>query len=168
MNFFIVVNRLMSSKFAYVVWRCAIVLTCPTSVSKMLKCYTSWFPSWKFDSGPGNVSKKFWDWLPWLFFNIAKDLKLFYVNQLQPKQAYTWRPSSWHIRHFKYGILIPRSKFFRHFFSSLLMITWAVITSLSKIHLTSHSNGIHHLQKHATDLRKLTMTHFTTHWKKTA
>ena len=29
------------------------------------------------------------------------------------------------------------------------MITWAV--SPSKFHLTSHSNGIHHLQNHATD-----------------
>ena len=39
------------------------------------------------------------------------------------------------------------------------MITCAVITSPSKFHLTSHSNGIHHLQNHAYELTKLTMTY---------
>ena len=33
------------------------------------------------------------------------------------------------------------------------MITWTVITSRTKFHLTSHSNEIHHLQNHATDLK---------------
>ena len=31
------------------------------------------------------------------------------------------------------------------------MITWAVITSPFKFHLTSHSNGTHHLPNHVTD-----------------
>ena len=34
----------------------------------------------------------------------------------QPKQAYTWRPSPWHTRHFRYGTFILWSKFSRHFF----------------------------------------------------
>ena len=33
-----------------------------------------------------------------------------------------------------------------------------MITSPSKFHMTSYSNGIHHLQNHATDLTNLTMT----------
>ena len=76
--------------------------------------------------------------------NITKDLKLFYVNQLSPNR---------HTRLHEFPV--PET-----FVSALLMITWAVITSPSKFHLTSHSNGIHHF---ATDLTKLTMTYFTTH-----
>ena len=43
--------------------------------------------------------------------NIAKDLKLFYVNQLEPN-----RHTREDIRHFRYGFYNPRSKFPRHFF----------------------------------------------------
>ena len=32
------------------------------------------------------------------------------------KQAYAWRPCTWHIRRFRYGFHNPRSKFPRHFF----------------------------------------------------
>ena len=47
--------------------------------------------------------------------NIAKDLKLFYVNQLDPNRHMRDDPFSWHIRHFRYDFLIPRSKFPRYF-----------------------------------------------------
>ena len=94
--------------------------------------------------------------------NIAKDLKLFYVNQLCPNRHTREDPF--------YGtsdildmalyplVLVPET-----YLSALLTIIWAVITSPSKFHLTSHSNVIHHLQNHATDLTKLMMTYYTTH-----
>ena len=49
-----------------------------------------------------------------MLLNIAKDLKLFYVNQLEPNRH--TREDPWHIRYFRYGFYNPRSKFPRHFF----------------------------------------------------
>ena len=94
--------------------------------------------------------------------NIAKDLKLFYVNHLRPNRHMREDPvhgtsDILDMAFFGPG-LVPET-----FLSALLVITWAVMTSPSKFHLTSHSNGIHHLQNQATDLTKLTMTYFTTH-----
>ena len=48
--------------------------------------------------------------------NIANDLKLFYVNQLEPNRH--TRDDPFRGRHFRYGFLIPRSKFPRHFIQS--------------------------------------------------
>ena len=94
--------------------------------------------------------------------NIAKDLKLFYVNQLGPNRHTREDPvhgtSDILNMAFYAQVYIPKT-----FPSALLMIIWAVIISPSKFHSTIHSNGIHHLQNHTTDLAKLTITYFTTH-----
>ena len=70
---------------------------------------------------------------------IAKDLKLFYVNQLCPNRHTREDPfhgtSDILDMAFISLVLVPET-----FLSALLMITWAVITSPSKFHLTSHSN----------------------------
>ena len=79
--------------------------------------------------------------------NTANDLEMFYLNQFSPNKHTREDPGD--------GI-----SDILEFRSALLMITWEVITSLSKLHLTSHSNEIHHLQNHATDLTKPTMTYF--------
>ena len=76
--------------------------------------------------------------------NIAKDLKLFYVNQLCPDRHTHEDPV-----HGTSDILD------RTFLSALLIITWAVITSPSKFRW--------YLQNHVTDLTKPTMTYLTTH-----
>ena len=93
--------------------------------------------------------------------DIAKDLKLFYVNQLSPNRHTREDPVHGTSDILDIAFLSP-SLSSRDIFSALLMITWAVITSPSKFHLKSHSNEIHHLQNHATDLTKPTMTYFTT------
>ena len=94
--------------------------------------------------------------------NIAKDLKLFYVYQLCPNRHAREDPFHGTSDILDMAFISPgRSS--RDLFSALLTITWAVITSPSKFHLTSHSNVIHHLQNHATDLTKLMMTYYTTH-----
>ena len=96
--------------------------------------------------------------------DIAKYLKLFYVSQLCPNRHTCEDPfhGTSDILDMAFIsdplVLVPDT-----FLSALLTITWAVITSTSKFHLTSHSNVIHHLQNHATDLTKLMMTYYTTH-----
>ena len=94
--------------------------------------------------------------------NIAKDLKLFYVNQLCPNKH--TREDPFHgtsdILDMAFISLVLVSE---TFLSALLTITWAVITSPFEFHLTSHSDVIHHLQNHATNLTKLTVTNYTTH-----
>ena len=94
--------------------------------------------------------------------NIAKDLKLFYVNQLSPNR-HTREDTVRGTSDILNMVFLSQVYVAETFRSALLMITWAVITSPSKFHLTSHSNEIHHLQNHATDLTKPTMTHFITH-----
>ena len=95
-----------------------------------------------------------------MLVNIAKDLKLFYVNQLDPKRHTCDDPV-----HGTSDILdmtsCPQVQVPKTFLSALLMITWAVITSPSKFHLTSHSNRTHHLTNHVTDLTKQTMTYYS-------
>ena len=94
--------------------------------------------------------------------NIAKDLKLFYVNRLCPNRHMHEDPFHGTSDILDMAFISPGFSS-RYFFSALLTITWAVITSSYKFHLTSHSNVIHHLQNHATDLTKQMMTYYTTH-----
>ena len=83
--------------------------------------------------------------------NIAKDLKLFYVNQLCPN------------RHTREDPFDGTSDILEAaFISPGLSSRDLSFTSPYKLHLTSHSNVIHHLQNHATDLTKLTMTYYST------
>ena len=93
--------------------------------------------------------------------NIAKDLKLFYVNQLSPNRHTREDPVHATSDILDMAFLSPCISS-RNILSALLMITWAVLTSPSTFHLTSHSNGIHHFQNHVTDLTKPTMTYYTT------
>ena len=91
--------------------------------------------------------------------NVAKDLKLFYVNQLGPSRHTREEPV-----HGKSDIL--DMAFITPDLSSraaLLTIPWAVITSLFKFHLTNHANGTHHLPNPITDLTKQIMTYYTIH-----
>ena len=83
-----------------------------------------------------------------MLVDIAKDLKLFYVNVLSPN------------RHTREDSVHCTSEILE---MASLMVTWTVITSLSKFLWKNHSNEIHHLQNQATDLTKSTMTYFTTH-----
>ena len=98
--------------------------------------------------------------------NIAKDLKLFYVNQLGPNRHTRDDPVHGTSDILDMAFITPGViKFPRLFLSALLMTTWSVITSRFKFHFTSHLNGIHHLLNHVTDLTKQIMTYNTTHWK---
>ena len=76
--------------------------------------------------------------------NIAKDLKLFYVNQLEPNRHTREDPVHGTSDILDMAFITPGLSSRDISFSALLMITWAVITSLFKFHLTSHSNGTHH------------------------
>ena len=96
--------------------------------------------------------------------NIAKDLKLFYVNQLEPNKH--TRDDPFHgtsdildMAFLSVGLSsrdISFSTADDHMGSDL---------SPFKFHLTSHSNETYHLLNHVTDLTKQTMTYYTTHWK---
>ena len=92
--------------------------------------------------------------------NIAKDLELLYVNQLGPN------------RHTREDPTHGRSDILDMAFLSKSLSSRDTSVSVADDHmgsdhfpvqisLTSHSNGIHHLQNHAADLTKLTMTYFT-------
>ena len=85
--------------------------------------------------------------------NIAKDLKLFYVNQLGPNRHTRDDPVHGTSDILDMAFISPGLSS-GTFLSALLMIIWAVITSPFKFHLTSHSNGTHHLPNHVTDLTK--------------
>ena len=94
--------------------------------------------------------------------NIVKDLKLFYVNQLSPNRHSSKDPVHGTSHILDMAFLSPGLS------SQDISISVADYHMgsdhfPSKSHLTSHSNGIHHLQNHAADLTKLTMTYFTTH-----
>ena len=97
-----------------------------------------------------------------MLFNIAKDFKLFHVNQLSRNRHTREDPV-----HGTFDILnmafLCTGLNSRDISFSIADDHMAVITSPCKFHLTSHSNGICHLHSHATDLTKPTMTYFTTH-----
>ena len=94
--------------------------------------------------------------------NIAKDLKLFYVNQLGPN------------RHTRDDLVHGTSDILDMAFITLDLSSRDISFSVAddhmdsdhsqfKFHLTSHSNGTHHLLNHVTDLTKQMMTCYTTH-----
>ena len=94
--------------------------------------------------------------------NIARDLKLFYVNQLGPK------------RHTRGDLVHETSDILDMAFISPGLSSRDISFSVAddhmgsdhfpiQIHLTSHSNRIHPLPNHVTDLTKQMMTHYTTH-----
>ena len=86
---------------------------------------------------------------------IAKDLKLFYVNQLRPNRHTSEDPV-----HGTPDILDMSS---RDISFSIADDHMGNDHFPIQFQLTSHSNEIHHLQNHATDLTKPTMTYSTTH-----
>ena len=94
--------------------------------------------------------------------NIAKDLKLFYVNQLGQKR-HTCDDPVYDTSDILDMAFMSEGQVPETFLSALLMITWAVITSPFKFHLTSHTNRTHHLPNHVTYLTKQMMTYYTTH-----
>ena len=98
-----------------------------------------------------------------MLVNIAKALKLFYVNQLSPNRHMCKDPVHGISNILHMAFLSPGLSSKDVSFSIADDHTWAVITSQSKFLLTSHSNETHHLQNDATNLTKLTMTYFTTH-----
>ena len=65
------------------------------------------------------------------FVNIAKDLKLFYVNQLEPNRHTREDPVHGTSDILDMAFITPGPETFR---SALLTITWAVITSPFKFH----------------------------------
>ena len=94
--------------------------------------------------------------------NIAKDLKLFYVNQLGPN------------RHTRDDPVHDTSDILDMAFISPGISSRDISFSVAddhigsdhfpiKFHLTSHSKGTHHLPNHVTDLTKQMMTYYTTH-----
>ena len=87
----------------------------------------------------------------------AKDFKLFYVNQLRPNRHPREGPVHGTSDILDMAFITPGLS------SRELTITWAVIISPFKFHLTSHSNERHHLPNHVTDLTKQMMTYYTTH-----
>ena len=97
-----------------------------------------------------------------MLVNIVKDLKLFYVNQLGPNRQLLDDPVHGTSDILDMAFITPDLSS-QDIFSALLMITWAVITSPFKFHVTSHSNGTHDLPNHVTDLTKQIMTYYTTH-----
>ena len=96
--------------------------------------------------------------------NIAKDLKLFYVNQLCPDRHVRENPF-----HGTSNILdmafISTGLSFRDLSFSIADDHMGSGHFPIQISLTSHSNVIHHLQNHATNLTKLTMTYYTAQGK---
>ena len=83
--------------------------------------------------------------------NIAKDLKLFYVNQLCPNRHTREDPFHGTSDILDMAFISPgRSS--RDLSFSVADDHMGIDHFPSKFHLTSHSNVIHHLQNHATDL----------------
>ena len=94
--------------------------------------------------------------------NIAKDLKLFYVNQLEPNKHTREDPVHGTSDILDMAFITPglssRDISFNvaddHMGSDLFPI---------QISLDKPLNGTHHLPNHVTDLTKQTMTYYTTH-----
>ena len=76
--------------------------------------------------------------------NIAKNLKLFYVNKSGPNRHTREDPVHGTSDILDRAFITPGLSS-ETFLSALLMITWAVIISPFKFRLTSHSNETHHL-----------------------
>ena len=96
--------------------------------------------------------------------NIAKDLKLFYVNQLGPNRHTHDDPVHGTSDILDMAFVTPGLSSRDISFSVADdHMGSAVITSTFKFHSTSHSNGTHHLPNHVTSLTKQMMTYYTTH-----
>ena len=96
--------------------------------------------------------------------NIAKDLKLFYVNQLGPNRHPHYDPVHGTSDILDMAFITPGLSSRDISFSVADdHMGSAVITSPLKFQSISHSNGTHHLPNHVTSLTKQMMTYYTTH-----
>ena len=94
--------------------------------------------------------------------NIAKDLKLFYVNQLDPNKPTGDDPFHGTSNILDMAFLSPCLSS-QDISFSIADDQMGSDNFLFKFHLTSHSNEILHILNHVTDLTKQTMTCYTAH-----
>ena len=97
-----------------------------------------------------------------MLVNIAKDLKLFYVNQLGPNRHTREDPVHGTSDILDMAFITPGL--------SSRDISFSVADGHMgsdhfpiQFHSTSHSDGTHHLPNHVTDLTKQMMIYYTTH-----
>ena len=92
-----------------------------------------------------------------MLLNIAKYLKLFYVNKLGPNSHTREDPVHGTSDILDMAFITPGLS------SRDISFTVADDHIPFKFHLTSHSNRTHHFPNHDTDLTKQMMTYYTTH-----